>query len=345
MNVILDRLLNKQHLSGPEASDLLVSLTTDTPPALAGALLAALRAKGETPAEVRGFATAMRRLAKRPLLDDTNPAVPFVDLVGTGGDNSGSLNLSTGSALLAAACGLRVVKHGNRSVSSKSGSADVLEALGLPLPLDEHAAGACLRGIGFTFLFAPHYHPAMASIAPVRRALGVRTIFNILGPLTNPAAPPYAVIGACNEETASLMAHALAEMPIARAFVIHGASGWDEPTPIGPFLLFDVAPGTVRREHRDPADYTLPLCGPEDLMGGDARANAAAIRAVFHGERTPHRDALTLGAALALQVTGTVEDPADAARTAQTAIDTGAAAVLLERIAAFTPSVTDRAHA
>jgi len=181
----LERLLGGQHLAESEAGELLGELMRpETPPAMAGALLTALRAKGVVADEVRGFAKGMRALARRPAI----PAgLRAIDVVGTGGDASGSLNISTGTALLAAACGLPVVKHGNRSISSRAGSADVLEALGLRLPLDEHAAPACLAATGFTFLFAPYYHPAMKAIAPVRAALGVRTIFNVLGPLTNPA--------------------------------------------------------------------------------------------------------------------------------------------------------------
>src|SRR6185436_13296040 len=169
---LLERLLRGEHLDEATASDLLRVLARgELAPALAGALLVALRAKGETPEEIRGFARGMRELSVRPAIAPG----PYVDIVGTGGDGSHSLNLSTGSALLAAACGAPVVKHGNRSVSSRCGSADVLAALGLPIPLDEAAAGACLQRFGFTFLFAPHYHPAMKHIAPVRQALGVRT--------------------------------------------------------------------------------------------------------------------------------------------------------------------------
>ena len=220
---ILERLLERQNLAEAEADELLVALTDAAlEPALAGALLAALRAKGVTADEVRGFARAMRGLARRPSLP---PGGPAIDIVGTGGDKSGSFNLSTGASLLVAAMGLRVVKHGNRSVSSRSGSADLLEALGLPLPLDEKSAGDCLAATGFTFLFAPHYHPAMKQVAPVREALGVRTVFNILGPLTNPAEPPYGLIGAYSSESAALMAETLAGMPIERAFVVHGEPG------------------------------------------------------------------------------------------------------------------------
>ncbi len=330
----LDRLLDGQNLAEREAGELLVALTTpELPPALGGALLAALRAKGVTAAELRGFALAMRSLARRPNL----PAhLPAVDIVGTGGDKSGSYNLSTGAALLAAACGVPVVKHGNRSVSSRAGSADVLQALGLALPLDEQRAADCLALCNFTFLFAPHYHPAMKSIAPVRAALGVRTVFNILGPLCNPAQPPFHVIGAYNLATAELMAQALAGMNSGRALVIHGAEGWDEPTPIGPFEIFDVRGDEVRREQRSPADYGLAACTGEQLAGGDASYNAASLSRVLRGEEHgAHRDALLLGAALALEVTGVEAAPRLAvARAAQT-IDDGTAATLLTKLLQF----------
>jgi anthranilate phosphoribosyltransferase len=330
----LEHLLSGKHLGEEEASDLLRALTgADMQPALAGAFLAALRSKGVTADEVRGFARAMRSLARQPAI----PAnVAAIDIVGTGGDASGSFNLSTGAALLTAACGVDVVKHGNRSVSSKSGSADVLEQLGLKLPLDETAAGACLAATQFTFLFAPHYHPAMKAVGPVRQAMGVRTVFNILGPLTNPAAPRFQLTGAFNLPTAQLMADALSGLPIERAFVVHGAEGWDEPTPLGPFTVLDVRPGKVQAEIRSPSDYGLDLCGARDLAGGDAASNARALRAVLTGEdRGPHRDALLLGAALALEIVGRAKSPREGVAMAREAIDSGAARRTLEALAAF----------
>src|SRR3954463_6679186 len=239
----LERLLNRRDLSELESEELLYQLTDPTgSQAMAGAVLAALRTKGVNADEVRGFAKGMRRLARRPHI----PAeVRGIDVVGTGGDSSGSVNISTGTALLTAACGVPVLKHGNRSVSSRAGSADVLEALGLKVPLDEQGAAACPAATNFTFLFAPYYHPAMKAVAPVRAALGVRTVFNILGPLSNPARPPLHVLGAFSLEVAELMADTIAGLDTERAFVIHGAAGWDEPTPIGPFTLFDVRAGKV----------------------------------------------------------------------------------------------------
>lgn len=340
-NALLEQLIAGENLAQDQATDVLRSMASgEVEPALAGALLTALRIKGEAAAEIRGFAIGMRGLAKRPQLP---PSDAYVDIVGTGGDGSGSLNLSTGSALLAAAAGLTVVKHGNRSISSRSGSADALAALGLPIPLDEQAAARCLEQTGFTFLFAPHYHPAMKHIAPVRQALGVRTIFNVLGPLVNPAEPPFHVIGAASESLAALMADTIAEMPSKRAFVIHGASGWDEATPIGPFVCFDVKDRNVERLVRDPGAFGLKRCTEADLAGDDPNSNAARLTAALRGEDSAaHRDALVLGAALALEVTGAEPDFARAIDRARAAIDTGSAARLLDRLDAF--STTERAR-
>lgn len=330
MNELLERLIRGTDLSEAEATKLLVALTEESfPPARAGALLTALRCKGETAAEVRGFVSGMRSLAVRPdIPDDTSG----VDVVGTGGDHSGSLNLSTGSALLTAACGQLVIKHGNRSISSRSGSADVLESLGVALPLDPASAGAYLEQTGFTFLFAPSFHPAMKAIAPVRGTLGIRTIFNILGPLCNPAQPPFYVIGAFDPDVAALMADALSGLAIERAFVVHGAASWDEATPVGPFLLFDVTPGSVTMTERDPAKFGIPPSSTADLLGGDASENAKQIRAVFAGERGAHRNALILGAALALEVTGTAPSPDAGIEQAGAALDDGSATALLDRL-------------
>ena len=330
---LLERLLERRNLTQPEAEALLGFLTDpDTPVAVSGAVLAALRVKGAVADEVRGFAEAMRRLARRP---DIPAGVRAIDIVGTGGDRSGSLNISTGTALLTAACGQPVVKHGNRSISSRAGSADVLEALGLPMPLDERAVGECLTACGFTFLFAPHYHPATKAVAPVRAALAVHTVFNILGPLTNPARPPLHMIGAFSADVAALMAETLAGMAIERAFVVHGAEGWDEPTPVGPFTVFEVRPGRVARETRAPEEYGLRRCEAHALAGGDAWHNAQALRAVLTGEdRGPHRDCLLLGAALALEVAGLAGGPREGVERAAHAIDSGAAAGVLRALTA-----------
>lgn len=327
----LEKLLNRRDLGETESEELLLQLIDPTgPPAMAGAILAALRTKGVVAEEVRGFARAMRRLARRPRIPLDLRAI---DVVGTGGDSSGSYNISTGTALLTAACGVPVLKHGNRSVSSRTGSADVLEALGLKVPLDEQEAADCLAASNFTFLFAPHYHPAMKAVAPVRSALGVRTIFNILGPLTNPAAPPFHLIGAFSLEIARLIADTMSGLEMERTFVVHGAEGWDEPTPIGPFTVFDVRPGSVEMEVRLPADYGLSPCTAEGLAGGDAQYNARALESVFDGQdRGAHRDCLLLGTALALEVAGRVRSPLEGVAVAADALDTGKARGVLKAI-------------
>lgn len=328
MRQLLGKLIDGTNLSEQESRQLLEHLTgEELDEILAAASLIALRTKGETADELRGFALGLRDLAVRP---DIPGDARAVDVVGTGGDGSGSLNLSTGAALVVAAAGVPVVKHGNRSISSRSGSADVLSALGLDVPLDPHQAGRALAETGFTFLFAPAYHPAMKSIAPVRRALAVRTLFNLAGPLANPASPPFHVIGAYSLEMARTMAETLAGMPMERSFVVHGAPGWDEATPVGPYHLMDVRPGSVDETVEDPADFGFDRCSPDDLKGGDADHNASRMMGVFAGEESPHRDALILGASLALRVVGI--PPSDAIDRARAAIDRGDAALLVERL-------------
>lgn len=331
---ILEHLLDGRHLSEAQAAALLRLLTTpDLAPAISGALLAALRAKGVTADEVRGFAGAMRALALKPPLPE---GLDAIDIVGTGGDGSGSLNLSTGAALLAAACGLPVVKHGNRSISSRSGSADLLEAIGFTLPLDENRAAECFVATGFTFLFAPYFHPAMKALAPIRSALGIRTVFNLLGPLTNPAAPRYLLVGAYDGETAELMAGTLAGMRIERGWVVHGACGWDEATPVGSFVAFDVVGDQVTRRDINPEEFGIARCTPGDLKGGNAKTNLKALIDVFEGrDQGPHLDTLVLQCGLALMIAGRAQSVAGGIALARAVIDSGKASAWLQRLRAF----------
>ncbi|MGO9930347.1 MAG: anthranilate phosphoribosyltransferase [Steroidobacteraceae bacterium] len=339
----LERLLERRDLSEEQAAALLSMLTApDFSPAMAGALLTALRAKGVTAAEVRGFAGAMRRLARTLALPANLDPTDAIDIVGTGGDASGSLNLSTGAALLAAACGLPVVKHGNRGISSRSGSADLIEALGLTLPLDEAGAADCFVATGFTFLFAPYFHPAMKAVAPIRAALGIRTVFNLLGPLTNPAAPRFLLIGAYDASTAELMAGTLAGMQVQRAWVVHGAAGWDEATPIGPFLAFDVANSRVARLEVDPEDFGIARCRSSELLGGDAKTNLEALIDVFEGrDRGPHREALVLQCGIAMHIAGRAQSIASGVGAARDAIDSGRAQSWLQRLRDFANNRAD----
>ncbi len=330
MMPVLERLLTGVDLEEGDARELLRDLTDPrADQAWVAAILAGLRAKGETPEEVRGFALEMRALAHEVELPGD---VRAVDVVGTGGDGSGSFNISTGTALLAAAAGLPVAKHGNRSLSSASGAADVLEALGYRRPAEPDAVAPALVRDGFAFLFAPDFHPAIRTVGPVRKAMGVRTIFNILGPLTNPAAPPFYLIGAFSPKVARLMADALAGMSIERAFVVHGEPGWDEATPVGPFLHLDVRDGKVEETIRDAGDVGLPRCDPGALRGGDPTYNAGAIRDVFAGEPGPHADTLVLGAGLALEVTGRAADFEAGVDMARDVLESGKAGAFLERL-------------
>lgn len=331
MKSTLEAIMGGQSLNADEAAAVMQALATEgMPAAVGGALLAALRTKGESAEEVRGFATAMRELAVPVTVSAEGP--PLVDTCGTGGDGSGSLNLSTAAALVVAAAGARVVKHGNRSISSRAGSADVLETMGIPIHHDAEAASSALEALGFVFLFAPNYHPAMRHIMPIRRALGVRTVFNVLGPLSNPARPPFQVVGAFSLGAAETMAHALSGMDIRRAFVVHGAEGWDEATPLGPYHLFDVRPGQVDATVRDPADAGVPRCTASDLAGGDAAYNAAALEAMLGGATGPHQDAVCLAAGLALEVCGMATDHRDGIAMARSALTDGRAANLLAQL-------------
>ncbi len=326
----LERLYDGEDLAEAEAEALLAMLVDpEVPEAVKGGALIALRAKGETPEELRGLARAMRERAA-PLPE--RPEGVLVDTCGTGGDGSSSFNISTAAALLLAGLGLRVVKHGNRSVSSRSGSADVLEALGIGLPSTPEAAGAMLRATGFTFLFAPRFHAATAAVVPTRRALKTRTVFNLLGPLTNPARPTHQLIGAFSAGAAERMAHCLSGLGVTRAFVVHGAAGWDEATPVGPFELWDVAPGRVRPRQIDPTSLGLARCSLEELAGGSAADNAATMRAVLGGRAGPIADAVALNAGLVLEVCGRAPSLGAGLEQAREGLRDGCGAALLTRL-------------
>lgn len=331
MKALLDRVLDGALLDAADAEALMDTLTgTDVEPAQVAALLATLRTRGETADEVTGFARSLRRHALRPVIAGSERAA---DTCGTGGDGASSLNLSTAAGLLAAACGVPIVKHGNRSVSSRAGSADVLEALGIALPTTDAAAAALFAKTGFTFLFAPRHHPALARVMPVRRALGVRTVFNLLGPLVSPVAPRFQVAGAYSLAAARVMAAALARLGVERALVVHGADGWDEATPLGPFVAIEVSDGRCVERVRDPLDLGIARCAAAPLRGSDAMGNARRLRAVLEGtELGAHRDAVVLGAALVLEVTGRAKDAREGVAIAREALDRGEGEHLLWKL-------------
>jgi anthranilate phosphoribosyltransferase len=300
-------------------------------PAQIGGFLVALRAKGETADEIAGCAEAMREhvLAVRPARADV------VDVVGTGGDGARTFNISTTAAIVAAAAGAAVAKHGNRAVSSVSGSADVLEALGFTLEQSPERIAESIDTLGFGFMFAPLHHPAMRHAAPVRRELGTRTIFNVLGPLTNPAGARAGVFGVYAPEAARTVADALAVLDSRRAFVVHGAHGVDELSPAGPNLVFEVAAGEVRERSVDPLELGIERCDPAELAGGSPVDNARTAREVFAGARGAKRDAVVLNAAGAIAAGGHAHDLREGIRVAEDAIDSGRAAARLEELVAF----------
>ena len=328
----LARLLDGQDLSRVEAREVMaLVMGGEATPAQIGALLVALRLKGETADEIAGCAEAMRAhaLAVRPRRDD------LVDTAGTGGDGARTFNISTAAALVAAAAGAGVAKHGNRAVSSASGSADVLEALGFRLDVPPPRIERSIDELGFGFLFAPSHHPAMRHAAPVRKELAARTVFNVLGPLTNPAGARAQVVGVYAPELVPRIADVLLRLGARRAFVVHGAGGIDELSPAGENVVFEVANGGIRRREIDPRDVGVPRCRPEDLRGGSPAENAATVRGILAGARGPKREAVLLNAAGAIAAAGHARDLADGYALAAEAVDSGAAGERLDELIAF----------
>jgi len=315
-------------------------LTDAFVPEQAAAFAALLRAKGETPAEVAGMARALLAsgLRCRPR---AAAAASLLDIVGTGGDGVGSVNISTGACVVAASAGARVAKHGGRSVSSLCGAADVVEALGVAMDLGPTGVAACVDEASVGFMYAPRYSPAMARVRPVRSALGVRTAFNILGPLLNPARAGRALVGVYDPSASELMAGALARLGVRKALVVH-SMGLDELTPMGPADVVEVEQAvddagdpvgepTIRRYRADPRDVGVPRCEVGDLAGGGAADNAAILRRAFSGERSAVADALVLNAGYALAAAGVAGSPGEGVAMAREAQEKGEPARVLER--------------
>jgi len=299
------------------------------------ALLAALRAKGETVGELVGFARAMRRHVTPVFPNGTRPEEILVDTCGTGGDSSGTFNISTAAAFVAAGAGVRVAKHGNRSISSKCGSADVLEALGVSLEIPPERVGASIREIGIGFLFAPALHTAMRHAMPARRRLG-RTAFNLLGPLTNPAGARAQVAGVFSEKVVEKVALVLSELDVERAFVVHGAGGLDEISICGETTVGDVRRNVVQLLQITPEDFGLERAPLEEIVGGDAALNAELIRAILGSEKGPRRDIVVANASAAIVAGGRAADFLGGAQMAAQSIDSGAASKKLDALIAFT---------
>jgi anthranilate phosphoribosyltransferase len=338
------RLVERRNLSFDESRGALAEIFQGSvSPSLVAGFLTALRMKGETVDEIAGAASAMRDAAARVRLSD---APVIVDTCGTGGDKQGSFNISTAAALVVAGAGFTVAKHGNRSISSQCGSADVLEALGVRIDAPPLVAEMCLKEIGLAFLFAPTYHPAMKHAGPVRRELGIRTVFNVLGPLTNPAGADAQLIGVFSDEMVDVLAKVLVRLGTKHSMVVHGA-GHDEITLSGATHAAEIIGGKIRRRRLTAKDFGLRPSSAASLRGGDKEANAAVIRRVLDGERGPARDAVVVNAAAALLVasraTGRrdVRNLIDARRLAETSLDSGAARDKLRRLADLTHEFLD----
>ena len=317
-----------QHLSAVQAHAAMQEiLSGQASESVIAGFLVALRMNGETASELAGFARAMREKAV-PVDAGRN----LIDIVGTGGDGAGTFNISTATALVLAGAGLHVAKHGNRAISSRVGSADVLEALGVRIAMTPEEAARAIREIGLGFLYAPLLHPAMKYAQPVRREIKMRTVFNLLGPLTNPANVEYLVIGAPSPEAARVMAGALSELGTAHSYVVHAQDGLDEISINSPTEVHEVWSGRVQKHLWTPADFGVPP-GPLDaLAGGDATENARLVRDVLHGEHGHRRDIVLVNAAAGLMAAGVASTPAVGMEIAMESIDSGRAAAVLEKL-------------
>jgi anthranilate phosphoribosyltransferase len=330
----IGRLVEQQNLTEEEAARAMRQIMEGgATPAQIAAFLTALRIKGETIDEITGCARVMREKAT-PL---RTPYPEVIDTCGTGGDGSQTFNISTTAAFVVAGAGVPVAKHGNRSVSSRCGSADLLQALGVTIELGPELAEKCLAEVGITFLFAPLYHSAMKFPVGPRREIGVRTIFNILGPLTNPAGAKHQLLGVYRKDLTEPMARVLGNLGSSRAFVVHGADGLDEITTTGESYISILDGGKITSTVISPEQFGLRRVPHGALLGGDARQNAEITMAVLEGKQSPYRDVVLLNAAAALTVAGTTADLPEGLELAAHALDSGAALEKLRRLQRFTP--------
>jgi anthranilate phosphoribosyltransferase len=329
---LIEKLIRREDLTSEDASaamgEIMAGRASD---AQIGGFLVALAAKGERPAELLGLARTMRVHA----LQLSRSHDDVFDCCGTGGDRAGTFNISSAAAIVVGACGVRVAKHGNRSVSSACGSADVFEALGVRVAAAPETVERCLAEAGIAFFFAPTFHPSMKHAGPTRRALGIRTAFNLLGPLTNPAGARRQLVGVPMPEHTELIAHVLLQLGSDHAWVVHGSDGIDEISTAGPTQVSEARNGQVRTFTVQPGDFGIPVATLEALAGGDAQANASIIQGVLAGEEGPARNVVLLNAGAALYVAGKASSVQDGIERAARAIDQGDARRVLERLVAW----------
>ncbi|MBI5016554.1 MAG: anthranilate phosphoribosyltransferase [Deltaproteobacteria bacterium] len=351
LKVFLRKLVERQDLTEGEMVDAVEAIMGgEATHAQIAAFLTALRMKGETVDEITGAARVMREHAtpirprRRAVAVGAEPVVSIdrdeinveaetiVDTCGTGGSGTNTFNISTTTAFVLAGAGVRVAKHGNRAVSSQCGSADVLEALGVNVDVTPEVVEECLAEIGIGFLYAPLLHSAMKHVAPVRREMGIRTVFNILGPLSNPARASCQVLGVYRAELTGVMANVLGRLGSKRAFVVHGSDGLDEITITGPTRVAELRDGAVREYDLAPEDFSLKRAPAEEIRGGDAAENARIVRAVLRGDKGPRRDIVLMNAAAALVVAGVSADLSAGVRLASESLDSGRALEVLEKL-------------
>jgi anthranilate phosphoribosyltransferase len=336
---LLRKLTRKLDLTSDEASAAMeLVMTGQTTPAQLAALLIGLSMKGERPEEIVGLARTMRAHSVKL----SRPYPESFDTCGTGGDGAGTINVSSGAALIMAACGVVVAKHGNRSASSRCGSADVLEALGVTLAAAPSVVERSLNEVGLAFLFAPAFHPSMKHAAPTRRELGLRTAFNLLGPLTNPVGPARQIVGVPRPELTDLVARALLMLGAERAWVVHGADGLDEISTAGYTKVSEAYTGSVRTFHVHPADFGIRKAPLSSIAGGDAADNAAILRRLLDGERGPVHDIVVLNAGAGLFVAGHADSVEEGISQSRAAIDAGKAKDVLQQLVDVTASSEQR---
>jgi anthranilate phosphoribosyltransferase len=331
----LERVAEREDLTSADAqAAMFIVLNGEATPPQIAAFLTALRMKGETVEELVGFARAMREMAIP--VDPGLPGETLLDTCGTGGGGPATFNISTLAAFVVAGAGVRVAKHGNRSNSTLCGSADLLEMMGIDIAFSADAAARAIREVGIGFLFAPAVHSAMKHAQPVRRDLKMRTVFNLLGPLTNPAGATSQLVGAPSPKAAQLMAGALASLGLRHGFVVHGSDGLDEITTTGPTLVFEVRDGKVEQRELEPADFGIRTANPADLAGGDKPRNLEIAKAILTGQRGAARDIVLANAAAALYVAGKVDTFLQGVAVSVVSIDSGAARSKVEALARFT---------